>query len=286
MSLKAYDGMMTKENLLYFHENLKENLPKFKKASEKHLAKAFAECFLMYTDEGKSLAMLKSSMEFKAINSVNDKRGLEEIKIDNSTTILSYLFQCAKVLSKSDYKNDFTSHLCIAFEPIKDKILVYPNICVEEHRQILLSFLTDWYAQNQCDADEKVSKKEWKQRCKDWYGFNETKGLQIEIILFDPKHYWNNLFNDFRGEELINAILTEIPSNQTRKQAIWKKKFLSQLMEKNKDAGSSASYFNSLDFMRSPQGQVELKEFQKNNPIKLTKIDQKFIAEAKFESLP
>ena len=50
MSLKAYDGMMTRKGFLYFQEKVKENIPRFKESSIKQLAKTYAEIFVRYAD--------------------------------------------------------------------------------------------------------------------------------------------------------------------------------------------------------------------------------------------
>ncbi|MFA5527826.1 MAG: hypothetical protein WC996_04360 [Peptostreptococcales bacterium] len=119
-------------------------------------------------------------------------------------------------MSKSKYVNDFTVHLNLTIEEIENKILVYPNILVNEHKDILLEYLDDWYCQNQSDSDENVSKDEWNERSKDWYAFNEISNYLCQIQLFKPDEIFNNLLNDFRGDDLINRILKFIPSKEKR----------------------------------------------------------------------
>lgn len=168
-----------------------------------------------------------------------------------------------------------------------DKILVYPGIFVPEHRKILLSFLDDWYAQNQCDPDENVPESEWEERCKDWNNFSETRGFSMNITLFDSKHYWDNIIDFFRGDELINGILSEIPSDEDRKNSIWKTDFINEKMkeylpENPEMYDYSSAFFKANDFYRSDEGQKEFELFKTNNPIELKKIDADFLLNEKF----
>lgn len=284
MSLKAYDGMMTRKGFLYFQEKLKENIPRFKEASIKQLAKTYAEIFVSYADSNSSV---QSQISFMT------KTKKEEIEIKEvetkDVTILSYIFQCAKILSKSEFVNDFVVHLNLSLEMKGDKLLVYPGIFVPEHKKILLSFLEDWYAQNQCDPDENVPENEWKERCDDWNDFSETRGMSIKTIIFEPNHFWDNLVDFFRGEELINAILSEIPTDEERKKSIWKSNFINEKMkpfipEAAKTSDYSSAYFKAIDYYGTTEGQNEFKSFMIENPIELTKIDSDFISNEKIKT--
>ena len=284
MSLKAYDGMMTRKGFLYFQEKVKENIPRFKESSIKQLAKTYAEIFVRYADSNSSV---QSQISFMT------KTKKEEIEIKEvetkDVTILSYIFQCAKILSKSEFVNDFVVHLNLSLEMKVDKLLIYPSIFVPEHKKILLSFLEDWYAQNQCDPDENVPEHEWEDRCDDWNDFSETRGMSIKIIIFEPNHYWDNLVDFFRDKELINAILSEIPPDEERKKSIWKNNFINEKMkpfipENAKTHDYTSAYFKAIDYYRTTEGQNEFKSFMIENPIELTKIDSYFISNEKIKT--
>lgn len=210
MSLKAYNGMMTKKGFKYIQDETIKRIDKFKDISKNKIAERYADLFVKYLDLDESI---KSDLKFDAIN---EKDILSQIDEINSKNILSYIFQTSKILSKSKYLNDFTVHLNLTIEEIENKILVYPNILVNEHKDILLEYLDDWYCQNQSDSDENVSKDEWNERSKDWYVFNEISNYLCQIQLFKPDEIFNNLLNDFRGDDLINRILKFIPSKEKR----------------------------------------------------------------------
>lgn len=210
MSLKAYNGMMTKKGFKYIQDETIKRIDKFKEVSKNKIAERYADLFVKYLDLDESI---KSDLKFDAIN---EEDILSQIDKINSKNILSYIFQASKILSKSKYVNDFTVHLNLTIEEIENKILVYPNILVNEHKDILLEYLDDWYCQNQCDPDNRVSKDEWNERSKDWYAFNEISNYQCQIQLFKPDNIFKNLLNEFRGDDLINRILKFIPSKEKR----------------------------------------------------------------------
>jgi len=268
MSLKAYDGMMTKEGFPYLQEKIKENLPKFKEASIKQIGGAYAEIITKYVD---NLMSFKGSIN--VMNMTKSERDeIDKIEIDNKTTLITYLFQVASILSKSVFVNEFTSDLKLTIEQKNDKLLVYPGINVPEHRKILLTFLNFWYAQDQCDPDENVPEDEWNERCKDWYDFNETRGLQISIHLFDPQHHWNNLIDHLRGDELFDAIISNIEDDGTRKKHIWYNKFMSILMERYVEDKNMDKYWKSRDYLSTDEGKLEYEKYKQENPIELTPI--------------
>lgn len=280
MSLKAYDGMMTRKGFHYLQEKIVEHLPEFRKASEEQILKAYASC--IYKDLDGDLSF---QVQFEIMSHSKDtQEELKKIKIDENTTILSYLYQSAKVMSKSFFVNDFCVHLYLTIDSKNPKkILVYPNLLVEEHRKILLSFLEDWYAQNQCDPDERVSPKQWKQRCNDWWNFNENRGMCSQIRLFDPESYKDSLVDKLRGQELVDGILKFIPSEEERLKKIHNRNFLNSLVDRFKVDGedyksNAFSYFwKAGDYMRSEDGQKELEDYIKSNPISVTKIDEEYL---------
>lgn len=278
MSLKAYDGMMTRKGFGYLQESLKTHLPELRKASEDAIAEAIAELYVKYTDDP-AYKTPKSLLVFET----KDKRCEKELEeIENSGNLLSLFYQFAKVLSRSEFVNSFTVHLTMNIEMREDRLLIYPGIYVNSHKVILLKFLEDWYAQNQTDQPEDVPEDEWKLRCKDWWEFNETGGMKIQVRLFDPHHYADNIMNDFRGEKLIQAILEKIPSDEIRMKRIWKDQFLSILMDEAKEANPDAKnmniYWKASDTFRSEEGMKRYEEFKKANPIELVKIDEDYIS--------
>jgi hypothetical protein len=273
MSLKAYDGMMTKNELSYIEKKLKENLPLFELASKKHIAKEFADVFITYFDLGLTP---KTKIIFNS-TTAEDRFLLAEIS-ENDTTIFNYIYNVAEVLSKSRFVNNFTSHLSLTIETKKNRILVYPNIVVSEHRKILLTFLNDWYAQNQTDKPETISLREWNMRKNDWWDFNEIKGIKTRITLFDPLHYYDNIFNHFVSGELVNMIIEEIPDDETRKNQIHKNNFISLKM----DSGDIKSYFSAIDYLTTDEGKKVFDEYKRNNKIELVKIDYNTITNEKL----
>lgn len=210
MSLKAYNGMMTKKGFKFIQNETIKRIDKFKEASKDQIAERYADLFVKYLDLDESI---KSDLKFDAIN---EEDILSQIDKINSKNILSYIFQASKILSKSKYKNEFTVHLNLTIEEIDNKILVYPNILVNKHKDILLEYLDDWYCQNQSDPDDSVSEDEWNERSKDWYAFNGISNYLCQIHLFKPDNIFYGLMNEFRGDDLINRILKFIPSKEKR----------------------------------------------------------------------
>lgn len=210
MSLKAYNGMMTKKGFKYIQDQTIKRIDKFKEASKDQIAERYADLYVKYLDLDDSI---QTDLRFDAVNEKNILSQIDEI---NSKNILSYIFQTSKILSKSKYVNEFTVHLNLTIEEIENKILVYPNILVNEHKDILLEYLDDWYCQNQCDPDENVSEDEWNERNKDWYAFNEINNYLCQIQLFKPDDIFKSLMDEFRGDDLINRILKFIPSKEKR----------------------------------------------------------------------
>lgn len=280
MSLKAYNGLKTNEGLFYIQEKLKENFPKFKEASENKIAKSYANLILDLVDFNQSL---KSKL-YLLSESKKDELEINKIEKDEKTTLLSYLFQIARVLSKSDFANDFTAHLFINIEAKKERILCYPNILVEEHKKILDSFLDDWYAQNQTDPDESVPEEEWNERCEDWWKFGDN-GFHITIKLFDPHSYSDNLLINLRGEKLIEKILNYIPSDTERFENISKYKFIdlktAEYLKENND--KMGSYFSVIDLLQTEIGKKEFESFKEENPIKLKEINYEFLNKSILE---
>jgi hypothetical protein len=215
MSLKAYDGLMTKRGFKYLQDETIKRIDKFKEIAETHLAKSMAEDIIGHVDNNfnltdKMLFSARCKESEKLLKELN-----EEVKI-KKTTILSYIYQSSRILSKSFFMNDYTIDLKLTIEEINNKILVYPNLTVQKYKEVLLEYLEDWYAQDQCDGDENVDTEEWEERCKDWHSFDENKYFKTQIKIFDSNDFLNNLNFNFRGGYLVDKILEFIPSDRDR----------------------------------------------------------------------
>jgi hypothetical protein len=279
MSLKAYNGMMSRKGIKYIQDEIVARLPKFKDASENKLAKEYAKLLVDHADSNISI---KSQIDFDAINESDLKEKINKIEITEDTTILSYIYQASKILSDGFFINDFMCHLNISLQVINNrKILIYPNIIVSEHRNILLEFLEDWYCQNQCDPDERVSKRQWRQRKRDWYAFDETRGFSMKIKLFDPISISDSLNSNFRGEELINKILLHIPSDEKRIRRIARDAILTKKEQEFKDKGDQIRIWNMMGEL-AKEDNTEIQDYINSNDIKLIKIDAEYIKNAKM----
>lgn len=285
MSLKAYDGLKTDSGFFYLQQKIKENIDKFREASENKIAETYADIILDLVDD-------KQSIETKLVFQTKTKD--DELLISKiekkDTTILSYLFQVGKILSKSYFVNDFCAHLNLYLEAKNDRILIYPGILVSEHKKILDTFLDDWYAQNQTDKDESIPEDVWEERCRDWWDFNETKGLNIVVKLFDPFNFRDNIVENFRGDELIKKILSHIPSDEKRINKILKRKFIDIKMQKflkeieqeDKSSSTTRVYFKALDYLKTEEGKCEFEDYKKTEPIHIKKIDEDFLLNEKI----
>lgn len=283
MSLKAYDGMMSRKNIKYIQDGIVERLDRLKEKSENKIAEKYAELFFEHVD--KEMDIVKR-IGYDAHEESDLKNKISEIKIEDDTTMLSYIYQAAKILSVGYFRNDFTVHLNISLQAINNrKILVYPNIIVHEHKPILLEFLEDWYCQNSCDADENVSKRQWKQREKDWYNFNEIDGFNMKIQLFDPNNSQHSLIRNFRGEELINRILKYIPSDEKRIRKIARNAIIDNYEKEQKLKNEKASVWGIVDRL-SKEGNTEVDDYIKANNIIVTTIDANFIKTALLKPNP
>lgn len=279
MSLKAYDGMMSRKGIKYIQDEIIARLPKFREASENKLAKEYAKLFVDKVDANISI---KNQIEFDALNESDLKDKINKIEVIEDTTILSYIYQASKILSDDYFVNDFMCHLNISLQVINNKkILIYPNIIVPEHKNILLEFLEDWYCQNQCDPDESVNKRKWKQREKDWYNFDEVQGFSMKIKLFDPKNIFNSLNQNFRGEELINKILLHIPSDEKRIRRIARDAILIKKEEEFKVKGEKMPIWSIMGEL-AKEDNTEIQNYINSNDIKLFKIDAEYIGNAKM----
>jgi len=280
MSLKAYDGMMSRKSIKYIQDEIIKRLDRFREASNNHITKKYAELFVGYFDKG--ISVIKE-IEFEAIDDSDVRDKISKIKIEDDTTILSYIFQASKILSEGYFLNDFMVHLNLSIQAINNrKILIYPNIIVKEHKSILLEFLEDWYCQNQCDADENVKIRTWKQREKDWYNFDEVQGFSMKIQLFDPNHYWNSLVKNFRGKELIDGILKHIPSDEDRIRKIAKDIVINKLIEQSTVADKKLSFYEVIKLLEKDNN-TEINDYIKNNEISIVKIDSEVITNTKIK---
>lgn len=283
MSLKAYDGMMSRKSIKYIQDEIVKRLDRLKKASENQIAETIADIFVEYFDNNFSVI---KNIEYHTNGDRTIKEKIDQIKIDDDKTIWSYIYQASKILSESKYTNPFTVHLNISLQAINNrKILLYPNILVNEHKHILLEFLEDWYCQNQSDPDTRVPARIWKQREKDWYNFDEVQGFSMKIKLFDPSDYWNSLVINFRGEEAIEKILKFVPSDEERIKSIAYKLVINNYKKDCEEKNIKFNYYNVSSQLRC-EGNTEVEDYIKNNNIILTKIDKDCIENAKLNYNP
>ena len=280
MSLKAYDGMMTRKSIKYIQDEIVKRMDRLKEASENKLAKSYAGIFIDYFDSNFSVV---ENIKYDTLNEeVALKNKIDEIKITDETTIWSYIYQASKILAEGRYINRFMVHLNISLEAVNNrKILVYPHIIVNEHKSILLEFLEDWYCQNQCDPDERVNSRVWKQREKDWYNFNEITGFNMKIQLFEPSNLLDSIVRNFRGEEAIEKILKFIPSDEERLNKIVKQIIIKREKENCKQKNI---YFDPSELLKNINSEIE--DYIKTHNIILTKIDNDCIKNAKLNYNP
>lgn len=269
MSLKAYDGMMHRGTLKDVTDGFKENMVKFKEASLNKLGKVYADLIVEHIDGEQDMF---TQIKFECHNETDILEKLNKIDLDD-ISLISLLHQSGKILSTGYFVNDFMVHLNVIIEPIENKILIYPNILVSEHREILLTFLTDWYAQDQSDADETVSDGEWNERVSDWQDFNEVCGLTTKIVLFNPDHHWDSLNKHFRGDELYEYVFRNIPSDESRIRAIAYRLLLNEKTNGMDWAAQRSEIINiSMDLRKSDN--IELEEYIKTHDIVVPTIDK------------
>lgn len=270
MSLKAYDGMMTRNDFEYIQNKLTERLPEFLEISKSTILKQYALLITDYVDDGRCVV---DKMLYHAHNETNVKAKIE--KIDTSKSLLSVIYQGHKILSEGYFINDFMGHLRISLQYHNGKFLIYPNIIVERHRRVLNEIFEDWYCQDQCDPDEDVSEDEWEERKKDWYAFNEVRGLKTQIVIFDPTHHWDNLPEQMRSDDFVDSILQWIPSDETRVWNIAKKRLFNEML-KNPDKSNYVELMQVGKKIKENDNKL-IKEYIQNNNIELTKIDSDFL---------
>jgi hypothetical protein len=225
MSLKAYEGLMTRKGLKYVQDETIKRIPKFKVAGENQLLEKYAEMVLEFIDYGLTAEQI---LKFNGLSLDRfTEKEYNEIKITAETTLISLIYQISRAASKSMFMNPFTVELNLSLEAKERRTLVYPSISVPAYRDILHEYLIDWYAQDQCDPPDDVAKSEWKIRCKDWWNFGEIKGFQFRIRLFNPDNY-DSINSELRGDELYDGIIAKIPINSVRQTRIAIKNILAE----------------------------------------------------------
>lgn len=279
MSLKAYDGMMTRNGLKYIQDGFKNHLDELREISLNKLGKSYADIIMDYVDNGDDMY---TNLIYEAHGEIDIIDKLKQIKLDD-VTLISLLHQSSKILSTACYVNKFTVHLNVTLEALDDKILVYPNIIVHEHRDVLLKFLDDWYCQDQCDEDETVPTDEWEQRKKDWYDFDETRGMTFKIHLFEPHHHWNSLNKHFRGDELFEYVLKNIPTDDERIRKLAYNKVFESKVKQYPDNEHGYSLFYDIRVELKQDGNTEIDDYIKNNDIELIKVDKDFLTSKYFK---
>jgi hypothetical protein len=279
MSLKAYDGMMTTKSMKFVQDEIHKRMDKFREASENKLLKKYVEMAVDYVDDdlnpNKFIELNKFSLDD------DTEKKLKDIKVKDDTTLLSLIYQISNICNQSYFVNGFMVHLNIDFEIIDDnKTLVMPNIFIEEHRKILLEFLTDWYAENQCDPPKNVPEAEYEQRIKDWYGFNEVDGFDFRIRLFKPDH-WENINKTLRGDKLIKGILNNLPTDEKRIRRI----AIDKIIKENREIKELSDYMNArYYYLKKEEGMKEFDEYIKKSNIQPTLITKELLIKPLLEN--
>ena len=280
MSLKAYEGLMTRKGLKYVQDETIKRIDKFRAAGENQLLKKYAEIVLEFVDYGISAQEILKHGSF-GLDRFTEKE-YNEIKIEADTTLISMIYQISRAASKSMFMNDFTVELNLSLEAKERRTLVYPSISVPEYRDILREYLIDWYAQNQCDPPDDVSKREWKTRCDDWWKFGEISGFQFRIRLFNPDNY-DSINTELREDKLYDGIISKIPINSQRQAKIAIKQILKaewELKEKPKefDAKDVWEYIERERYYRNDTaGQLSVIQYVVNNNIIVQPITKELL---------
>lgn len=241
MSLKAYNGMMTRDDFTSLKKNIVSRIPRFKEKSLDALAKTFANIITRYVDENQTVSDLIKNIPVGEKTLTNELNKLIEVKEKYGTTnisLIQFMFFISNIMSKGNIFNSFMCNMILNIEPIENKILVYPVTNVKGHMEILYEFLEDWYVQDQSDMDENVEEDEWKERVMDWNNFNEMDGLRIKMLLFDSNDFCtslNNKFPTFNRNDFMERILEKIPSEKERVKKVARNKLLLKFKEKNEE---------------------------------------------------
>jgi hypothetical protein len=280
MSLKAYEGLMTRKGLKYVQDETIKRIPKFRAAGENQLLEKYAEMVLEFVDHGVSAEQLLKHASF-GLDRFTTKQ-YEEIKIEKDTTLISLIYQISRAASKSMFMNPFTVELNLTLEAKERRTLVYPSISVPEYRDILREYLINWYAQDQCDPPDDVAKSEWKTRCKDWWNFGEIKGFQFRIKLFNPDNY-DSINTELRGNALYDGIIAKIPINSKRQERIAIKNIMKaefENSEKKKEFDSSEvwKYIERERYYRNDTaGQLTVIQYVVDNDIVIQPITKEIL---------
>ena len=278
MSLKAYDGLMTKRGLKYVQDETIKRIPKFREAAENQLLDKYAEMVLEFVDYGISAEQLLKHGSF-GMDRFTLKE-YEEIKIEKDTELISLIYQISRAASKSMFMNDFTVELNLSLEAKERKTLVYPSISVPDYRLILREYLKEWYAQDQCDPDENVPAIEWETRCKDWREFGEIRGFQFRIRLFNPDNY-DSVNTELREDKLYDGIINKIPINSVRQIRIAIKEIMQKEYadkEKDFDPKNIWEYIERQNYYRNvTAGQLEVIKYINDNNIYILPITKELL---------
>ena len=263
MSLKAYDGLMTTKGYKYIQDETLKRIDKFKNISLNSIAKTMAYDITKHID---GLQTLQSTYKFYIINNK-----YKEI-IDINTTILSYVYQMSHILSKSNYINDYTQHLILNLEQRNKRILIYPTLCNYKHKNILLEYLDDWYAQNQVDKPDNVNDDEWNERCEDWWNYGNNKFFSSKIFIFNPNDIMDNINMNFRGEQLKELILKYKLDDKKRLRNIALNKLITKKLKEVNE--NNYSYAINITNNLLSENNTEIKEYIDKHNIKLIKFDK------------
>ena len=279
MSLKAYEGLMTRKGLKYVQDETIKRIPKFREVGENQLLNKYAEMVLEFTDYSIPAQQILKHGSF-GLDRFTEKE-YNEIKIDKDTELISLIYQISRAASKSMFMNDFTVELNLSLEAKEKKTLVYPSISVPEYRDILREYLIDWYAQNQCDPPDDVPKREWKIRCDDWWKFGEISGFQFRIRLFNPDNY-DSINTELREDKLYDGIISKIPINSIRQTKIAIKNIMkAEYAEKNKGLFDPKGVWEYIEreryYRNDTTGQLTVIQYIVDNNIMVQPITKEIL---------
>lgn len=272
MSLKAYDGLMTRNGFAYLQDNIRERLGDIFIASKNYLIKRYyVPTLSAYFDGGMSI---KNYVNIFGVDAHTSAKVEKYYANSKPKAPFDEIIDVQRILQTSYFVNPTSVHLTLNIESVDDKLLVLPSILVPEHKNILSNFLTDWYAQDQTDPDESVEPNEWEERVADWYNFNETPGMATQIKLFDPDHFYNDMVSrlcEYGLDKLMDDIIKEMPSTELRTRSEAKKFLINEKLK-----GDGGDLYKYLTIKNEITDEV-IDEYLSKNTISLPTITKELL---------
>src|ERR1035437_10143526 len=97
MSLNAYDGMVTKKGLPFIQKELLKRIHQFREMSIDKLAKQYADIIVAHVDKEYHII---DQAQYYSTNEVSVRSKIDNIKITDKTTLVSYLCNISNILSE------------------------------------------------------------------------------------------------------------------------------------------------------------------------------------------